>query len=142
MLTNIIEQLVLPVVERRLADAQFIGNLALGEAVGDQAEDSAAVGHDTVQILEQARQHELIHNAVFEGCARIGYVKAEVTILGVIAVRADDAVYIEDIAGDLVDTVAAVAIALGVIVAAAAVVAAGLVALFRHPTRVIQVDFF
>ena len=44
------EQLVFPVIERRLADPGSRSNLALGRALADQAAESAAVGIQFIQM--------------------------------------------------------------------------------------------
>lgn len=142
MLSDIVEQLVFPIAERGLADPQFGSDLALGEAVCDQTEDLTTVRHDAVQVLQQTGQHKLVHNAVFKWGALIRDVKPKAAILSMVAFCVDDAVDIKDIAWNLVDAVAAVAIALGEVVVAAAVISPGTITFVRYPAGVIKIGFF
>lgn len=66
----------------------------------------------------------------------------KVAILDMVAVCVDDAVHIEDIAWNLVDAMTTVAVALGVVIVAAAVIAPGTITLICHPAGVVQVGFF
>jgi len=59
-----------------------------------------------------------------------------------VAVCVDDAVHIKDIAWNLVDTVAAVAVALGEVVVVTAVITPGTITFVRYPTGVVDVGFF
>ena len=139
MLANVVEQLLLPVVERGLGDAQLVRDLTFVEALCGQAEDLTSVGHDAVQILQQAGQHELVHDAILKGGALIRNVVAKFAVLGMVTPCVDNAVHAEYIAGKLVNAVAAVAGAFRVVVSAAAMITPGAVAFVRYPAGVVEV---
>ncbi|MPN46621.1 hypothetical protein SDC9_194212 [bioreactor metagenome] len=80
MMSDVIKEFVFSVAERGLADSQLGSDLTFGEAVRDEAEDLPAIGQDAVQVLQQAGQHKLVHNAVFEGRLFIRDVYAKVAI--------------------------------------------------------------